>query len=670
MPRMNLGLYGPTYYGGFSPFLNWYKTGWRLEIERTSGGNLSGYSIFSANYCDSDGELVNPASVGGSDVTVMIRLFFAPTTAEQIDAGCDYSGEQWVAEWDGSATASFGGGVASQASVGSNKQTMTMGTSPGNTFLALTLTNINDPPSNIRIYQARYATNVANGEKFNPDWLAEVRKFGTIRFMGWMPTNDEIITDFTQLADENYLTWCFGFTSLTGESGPKGSLHPSIICDLAIAADVPRIHVCVPIQATDAFITSFATYFRDRLASTGIVVAFELSNEVWNSQFTQYTYASNEGEPIWGSGDLSRQNKWYGKRSCEMLKIVSDVFANRSRWRGVFGTQTVSTGVTNAIITGIDYWRANILSPPNSLTIADLFNELSVAGYFGDFILGSQPSAITNANPGVATHTGHGYSTGQKLRFFATTGMTELNNVNATITVINANSYSLGINTTSYGTWTTASGANYAVPAAFFDLADESTAANISSPGTYPTKYTLFNQVFCQSLLTGSATSPGGVTYTTEYCITYLVNTIWPPQKTIATANGLELNQYEGGCHVVGNPYLTGAGGNAQYMEFLFNLGHSSEMAAVYAASYSGFFQVGGINPSKFVEGGASSQFGTWAGVRHWPLAANSDDDDADNPVWLAVLAANEDPDTDFGHRRGFSVIHGNARRHVRMIST
>lgn len=59
--------------------------------------------------------------------------------------------------------------------------------------------------------------------------------------------------------------------------------------------------------------------------------------------------------------------------------------------------------------------------------------------------------AITNANPGVITTTlNHGFSTGQVINITGIVGMTALNNTPLTITVLSHNTFSIGVDTTSY----------------------------------------------------------------------------------------------------------------------------------------------------------------------------------------------------------------------------
>ncbi|EMH2077750.1 ubiquitin-activating E1 FCCH domain-containing protein, partial [Citrobacter freundii] len=64
-------------------------------------------------------------------------------------------------------------------------------------------------------------------------------------------------------------------------------------------------------------------------------------------------------------------------------------------------------------------------------------------------------TGITNANPGViTTDITHGFSNGQVINITGVTGMSGINNVPLTITVLSSHTFSIGINTTSSGTWT------------------------------------------------------------------------------------------------------------------------------------------------------------------------------------------------------------------------
>lgn len=74
-------------------------------------------------------------------------------------------------------------------------------------------------------------------------------------------------------------------------------------------------------------------------------------------------------------------------------------------------------------------------------------------------------TAITKANPAVVTAPGHGFVNGDKCRFFGISGMTQIQNIGATggaglwvaatITVIDANNFSVNINSTTFSTFST-----------------------------------------------------------------------------------------------------------------------------------------------------------------------------------------------------------------------
>lgn len=63
-------------------------------------------------------------------------------------------------------------------------------------------------------------------------------------------------------------------------------------------------------------------------------------------------------------------------------------------------------------------------------------------------------TGITKANPGVVTAPFHGLTTGKEVYLTGITGMTELNGRVFTVTVLTANTFSIGVDTTGYGTFT------------------------------------------------------------------------------------------------------------------------------------------------------------------------------------------------------------------------
>jgi len=75
---------------------------------------------------------------------------------------------------------------------------------------------------------------------------------------------------------------------------------------------------------------------------------------------------------------------------------------------------------------------------------------------------------ITAASPGnVTTEYIHGLSTGDSVRISGVSGMTEVNNINYTVTVIDTKNFTIGVDTTDYTTYTTGGEVYYAKGVSF-----------------------------------------------------------------------------------------------------------------------------------------------------------------------------------------------------------
>lgn len=83
-------------------------------------------------------------------------------------------------------------------------------------------------------------------------------------------------------------------------------------------------------------------------------------------------------------------------------------------------------------------------------------------------------SAITQAANGQVTAAGHGYSTGDRVFFTGIGGMTQLNGRSADIAVVDANNFTIGINTSGFGVYTAGGTA-----ASYYTLATPYAAADL-----------------------------------------------------------------------------------------------------------------------------------------------------------------------------------------------
>jgi uncharacterized protein (TIGR02217 family) len=63
-------------------------------------------------------------------------------------------------------------------------------------------------------------------------------------------------------------------------------------------------------------------------------------------------------------------------------------------------------------------------------------------------------TGISQANPGSVTCVGHGFVTGDKIKIISVGGMTQVNNLYFTITVVDADHFTIGVNTSAYTAYT------------------------------------------------------------------------------------------------------------------------------------------------------------------------------------------------------------------------
>ena len=68
--------------------------------------------------------------------------------------------------------------------------------------------------------------------------------------------------------------------------------------------------------------------------------------------------------------------------------------------------------------------------------------------------LGKPVSGVTRANPGSVTAVGHGFSTGNEVGFLSVGGMTDLNGNGYTITVVDADTFTIGVDSSAFSVYT------------------------------------------------------------------------------------------------------------------------------------------------------------------------------------------------------------------------
>lgn len=221
---------------------------------------------------------------------------------------------------------------------------------------------------NIRVYPPGMEA-LAATERFHPDFLARTQAFSVLRFMDWMRTNNSTQADASHRplpTDHSYAT--------------ERGVSAEVMVDLANRlGSMPWFNM--PHAATDAYVTTFATVVRDRLA-TGRPVYVEHSNEIWNDQFSQGRFIGDQGVAQFagqGGSDFDKRLNRFGERSAQVCQLWRSVFgAGADRVRCVMGGQAANTYIAE---TALDC-PMSTLKPCRSRG----FHGLAIAPYVGDHV--------------------------------------------------------------------------------------------------------------------------------------------------------------------------------------------------------------------------------------------------------------------------------------------
>lgn len=171
---------------------------------------------------------------------------------------------------------------------------------------------------------------------FHPDFLARVQRYGMIRFMDMMQTNNSNVVRWDQRAQLGSQTWTTG-----------GGVPLEVMAKLT-----NQLHVqpwfCIPHQADDDYVRKFAEQAK-ALIDPDLPIWVEYSNEVWNGQFDQHQYARKRGVELGYPDDFGGVFRYYAHRSLEIFKIFEEVLG-KDRVKAVVGSQAVNTWLSEQIL--------------------------------------------------------------------------------------------------------------------------------------------------------------------------------------------------------------------------------------------------------------------------------------------------------------------------------
>ncbi len=360
-PQSNINLIGTNlgsinFYSSQLPFINEFKSSHSWLTQSQTQWNTKEENSLNL---DSDG-WVKSLDNAEVEYTKVSTLLFRDHS--------NYPSGKYVVLYDGE------GSIEYRLDAKKNEVLSTVGrdvidVNPSKAGILLTITETDpnqtgDYIKNIRVVHESQES-LATTETFNPEFLEKIEPFSTLRFMDWMETNhseQKEWADRPKLGDARY-----------SEVGAP----VEIMVELANQTDT-NPWFTMPHQATDDYVTNFATYVRDNLEPE-LEVYIEYSNEVWNPQFEQSKWAGQQAQNQWSNSNLNYLD-WYSQRTTEVVKIWDRVFAQDSeRVIGVMSAQSANSSTGQQVL---DYnWSSTNLSHEDTG-----IDAISVAPYFGNYI--------------------------------------------------------------------------------------------------------------------------------------------------------------------------------------------------------------------------------------------------------------------------------------------
>lgn len=331
-------------YDNSRPFMNLiYATDWQMQNTNPMGGSEN---IPSANLDASGWVKSLPAGYR------VLRGLAVPATGGDI-----------VCRYQGNATLSlFNSGGVSNVSSSAGILRFTIAPSNPADQKSVGLAYNVDPSNYLRNLDCREASASATAI-VAPEFLSVTNGFKVLRFVKWSKAEE----------NPDSITWATRNKPGDGSFGGNDSVPVEYIIETANQANADP-WVTIPWHADNDYITRYATYVRDNMAS-GHQVYVELSNEVWNWGYTVAAQACSDAKAegllsAEGTGALGCNGERYSERVRQVMAIWSNVFSGQSnRLVRVFAWQHVQP-----------YWSDRLLAYQDTYKYVD---ALATAPYFG-----------------------------------------------------------------------------------------------------------------------------------------------------------------------------------------------------------------------------------------------------------------------------------------------
>ena len=250
--------------------------------------------------------------------------------------------------------------------------------------------DLNTGIANLRLIRPGYPEDT--DQVFTSEFLAALQPFAVLRFMGFLMSNS---TNPFYGDAKNHIEWSDrrlptdATQQRTRQRAAGVAWEYAIdICNLA----GKEMWLNIPVAASDDYIFQLAQLIQNRL-NPGLNIYIEVSNEVWNYGFTQYTYnkmaavdeVTNQAEPYLNNPPVSGSGAaetWAARRQARRLidaiRIFASVFGQdriNNRLRGVYAWWTIKPGEYRSTL---DWVKLNFGAP------SSWFWALAKTNYYND----------------------------------------------------------------------------------------------------------------------------------------------------------------------------------------------------------------------------------------------------------------------------------------------
>ncbi|MCB9634256.1 MAG: hypothetical protein H6721_19200 [Sandaracinus sp.] len=197
---------------------------------------------------------------------------------------------------------------------------------------------------------------------FNPKFLAQLGRYGLVRFMNWQGTNASQARTWEERKRVSDARWS------EGDGVPL-----EIVAELANRIGVDA-WICIPHRADDRYVVE-AGRLMHRLLAPERRVWLEYSNESWNSIFESWRYTRDEGLRL-GLGGPEQdhtfaQIRFQARRSVEVFRKFSEGFPDRARVTRVLASHAPNDWISDQMLS----WSGTA-SETDALAIAPYFGVL------------------------------------------------------------------------------------------------------------------------------------------------------------------------------------------------------------------------------------------------------------------------------------------------------